>query len=199
MKERPILFKGDMVNAILALLKWQTRRVVNEKFIKEFAGFNDAFFKNHASQYFNECPQGKPGDRLWVRETWRTIKFYDSFPPITLHPADAPIQYKADMSIKDNEKLIDILGKWRPSIFMPRWASRINLELTDVRIERVQDISEEDAYNEGGKPLDGIGLMEPRLCYRRGFISLWDSINKERGYGWDANPLVWVEKFKVVK
>jgi hypothetical protein len=85
--------------------------------------------------------------------------------------------------------------KWRPSIHMPRWASRITLEVTDVRVERVQEISEEDAKTEGVTP-SIVGEWWDHLKYRAGFQTLWNSINEKRGFGWDENPWVWVVEFK---
>lgn len=84
--------------------------------------------------------------------------------------------------------------KWKPSIHMPRWASRINLEITDIRVERLQEINEEDAKHEGVKRINaGDFGME---TWSSAFRNLWDSINSKRGYGWDTNPWVWVIEFK---
>lgn len=140
MKERPILFSGPMVRAILDGRKKMTRRVVkyppfdscDEGILSEWAIGNIA------------CPYGQKGDRLWVRETWKPINHAQ-------RTDETYVRYAADeglLAIKHEMKM-DVPTKWRPSIFMPRWASRIRLEVTDVRVERLNDISEEDAIAEG--------------------------------------------------
>lgn len=148
MKERPILFSGPMVRAILAGTKTQTRRVVKERHI-------DAAPPVHFFQYLREnCPYGQPGDRLWVREAWQgplleSEEQEDEFrqsPDIYKKPGFCA--YRAT----DTLDAIDADGRelgWRPSIHMPRWASRILLEITAVRVERLHDITEADAQAEG--------------------------------------------------
>jgi hypothetical protein len=159
------------------------------------------------------CPYGQPGDRLWVKETW-----YDDFQrqPGEAHEMNVDrlddgriegIEYRASHDCANFEAGCpcnpDGDGKrseWRPSIFMPRWASRITLEVTSVRVERLQDITEEDALAEGVPPLRAIaGGIEipcaPR--YRDGFRQLWDAINGDRAT-WASNPWVWVVGFKRV-
>ena len=163
------------------------------------------------------CPYGKPGDRLWVRETWGVATRPD--------PAQGwvdGIEYKADEAYIDGSGLLplrvmedfnpDVLDKWRGrwcrSIHMPRWASRILLEVTDVRVQRVQEISEEDARAEG-VTVPAAVLQAAREAtseydcvnwsYVDGFATLWDSINKGRGYGWDVNPWVWAITFKQIE
>jgi hypothetical protein len=110
-----------------------------------------------------------------------------------------PVDYRASPEDWMNP---GFAGKWRPSIFMPRWASRITLKITDVRVERLQDISEDSAMAEGaqkyGETPDGELLFDVG-SYRYGFKLLWDSINAKRGYGWDANPYVWVIEFRRVE
>lgn len=150
-----------------------------------------------------KCPYGKVGDRLWVRETWAII---GTFPLI--------IRYKAngdDYFFSKHPKSIQQFkhgSSWRPSIFMPRWVSRITLEITDIRVERVQDIKPEDCEEEGiwgetkASPVRGLPY---EIYHCQGFTytqpieafqELWDSINEKRGYGWDINPWVWVINFK---
>nr|WP_319802623.1 hypothetical protein [Marinobacter sp. EN3] len=148
-------------------------------------------------RYFS-CPYGRPGDRLWVRETFqgplvsydRAQEFYEDrlkfeSPEYCEYRADGgpdPVFVDAD----DEER-----HGWKPSIHMPRWASRINLEITGVRVERLQDISEQDAKAEG---------VEPAQCcdaHYHGFSKLWQSINGPDS--WDANPWVWVVEFKRVE
>lgn len=194
MRERPILFSGPMVRAILEGRKTQTRRVVKFRDVPDehdchvvWKAWNG---KSHDWQDGDEvipCPYGGPGDRLWVRETWANTRGDDSM----------PTYYRAD------ERLEDVQRPWKPSIHMPRWASRITLELTEVRVERVQDISGMDAKREGVSipahlPHDGADLDHAR----RQFAHVWDSLNgpaARRGYGWDVNPWVWVVEFRRVE
>ena len=182
MNEKPILFNGEMVRAILGGRKTQTRRVVKDqgRVPTVLQSDGNRLLPKHVPDWFTDyCPYGGHGDRLWVREThWRAegegtggkVRF---------------LQYKA--TSPDDPPLGD---RWRPSIHMPRWASRITLEVTGVRVERVQDISNEDVHAEGFAPWGDKYLS---------FADLWDSINANRGYGWDANPWVWVVEFKVSK
>lgn len=192
-KERPFLLNGAMVLETLALRKRQSRRPVK---------FNQVGrVQLHGKQWHIEdpnailaCPYGQPGDRLWVRETWAHIDDYTGSDPGTRALLDRCF-YRADYPKGD--VLDDELTRWRPSIHMPRWASRITLEITGVRVERVQEISEADAEAEGveASTFDGGQSFE----YRLNFPDLWDSINAKRGFGWDANPLVWVIEFKVLQ
>ncbi len=203
-REIPIIFNGDMVRAILADQKTQTRRPVKVQphGVGSWVKHGDKWAFPNVNPYCSaRCPFGQPGDLLWVRETWNW------FDPVEI-PVDrigkrAPFTgcqgrrliewcaaYAADGEIyhpADGAKAL-----WRPSIHMPRWASRILLRVTSVRVERVQDISERDAWAEGCEGCDddvtggstGFG----------GFAELWDSI-----YGnWDANPWVWVIEFERV-
>lgn len=192
MKERPILFSAPMVRALLAGTKTQTRRVVK--------GVQPWGSRNGRPEWAivgtePRCPYGQPGDRLWVRETWQAVNGDDRARHIVTHPRPNRgwIEYAA------TPRLDEPAYKWRPSIHMPRWASRITLEVTEVRAERLQDISEADALAEGvnvhpdhhGKPRTSI--YSPVQAY----ADLWDQIN---GAGsWDTNPWVWAVSFKVVK
>ena len=200
MKERPIIMTGDSVKAILDDRKTQTRRVITHCSVPnsdlvDFREFlyvsenNDAMspnegyyalFKCNANQnngviYFR-CPYGQVGDRLWVRESF--------------HATDKghKVHYKA----KDGEPS---WMKWSPSIHMPHWASRILLEITEVRVERVQEITNDDVQSEGADTKDGLFFVGDKIFM---FHKLWDSINAKRGYGWDTNPWVWVISFKRV-
>ena len=199
MKERPILFSGEMVRAILEGRKTQTRRVVKNlaeatmnmlkkcssvkiKGAKTILDFGHKSLELN-SEIFFKCPYGKVGDRLWVRESFCTA-------PV-IEEDDAPYLYMADM---DGLCLENI--RWKPSIHMPREASRILLEITDIRVERLNDISEEDAVKEG---LDSShsSFSCSGLFAKQKFQKLWESIN---GAGsWEKNPWVWVVEFKVVK
>jgi hypothetical protein len=214
MKEKPILFSGPMVNAILAGNKTVTRRVVKRGLdpgdivhnIKPYQGEWIASGVTDTGCGFigDVIPPCDPGDLLWVRETWahyQTVNIVRrpdgrSFGEIS----DGRAGYKADGfdSIEDfrahirlmhgsDLEALEINGdRWRPSIFMPRWASRINLEVVDVRAERLHEITDADAQAEG---VDG----------RYQFAALWDSLNAKRGYGWAVNPWVYRIEFRRVK
>ncbi len=206
MSARPILFSGPMVRALLEGRKTQTRRVVKwptwagpnqEVFVRDLQGGRELWYcpdGERASKFC--CPYGQPGDLLWVRETcspdW----------------ADKPV-YKADGG-SAREAGYPAEPRWRPSIHMPRWASRLTLRITDVRVERLQDISDEDARDEGvnrqsrrvramskfGQSKEAIDAMYLRAC-RWEYEALWEEIN---GPGsWDANPYVWALTFDVIK
>jgi hypothetical protein len=215
MKERPILFSAPMVRALLADTKTQTRRVVKLPHenplgrweVLPWGGPNGGRTRDGQTVPFQNvighsrtgeiigCPYGQPGDRLWVRETFRKIDG-QTRPWIET-------DYRATYTHGD--RLGDSLGvkmPWTPAIHMPRAASRITLEVTGVRVERLQDISEADAKAEGAcaaEPCDharrscaDIGCSGPQ-DYRGGYRALWESIN---GPGsWAANPWVWVVEF----
>jgi hypothetical protein len=181
-----------MVRAIIAGTKTQTRRVVKpqphveRRFIEDGLAITkgDTTTSIHTPLVASLCPYGQPSDRLWVREAWGLA--FGS--PVIPHP-DAVI-YRADEGNADWD------GRWRPSIHMPRWASRITLEIVSVRVERLQDISEADAKAEGTpKPIQ-ISDDDPRT-YRDAFGDLWELINGDGS--WDANPWVWVVEFKRVQ
>lgn len=215
MTERPILFSGAMVRALLAGTKTQTRRVVKPQPTGFVGGpgvtlcdsspaplvpMND--FAGTCGQEII-CPYGQPGDRLWVREThylhgiWSVRKDDDGKRRWTFSP-------NQDIGVQFDEPNGLIRGRsttvpgWyrRPSIHMPRWASRITLEITDVRVERLQDISEADAQAEGWtrRPEVSTDPQVHKEAARDWFMDLWESIN---GPGsWDANPWVWVVEFR---
>jgi len=191
MKERPIIFNGEMVRAILDGRKSQTRRIVNEKWrplVEEVLGVNGKWVFD-TMEYDLTTPYGAIGDRLWVREAWAKG---DGFPKklkmfTPLRELRDAIEYRADWAEMGKEDEI----RWSPSIFMLRGYSRITLEITDIRVERVQEISVEDALAEGI-------VHRTMNCPRMEFAQLWDSINAKRGYGWDENPWVWVIEFKKV-
>lgn len=200
-KERPILMSGPMVRAILDGRKTQTRRVVKPQptFVNAEALYVIQEFPDEPHREI-DCPYGKVGDRLWVKETFCT--------PFTIGaPGQGQkIRFRAS-HVEDG-----FTYKWRPSIFMPRWASRITLEIVSVRVERLQHISEEDAIAEGVEPLRKLAPQMPHhwKSYRLSgdgtfceatawdsYRTLWESIN---GNGsWAANPWVWVVEFKRVE
>jgi len=197
MKERPILFSGEMVWAILDGRKSQTRRVVKpqpEKKLEHLAGVWFTHYWQSRGLWNDDgkvakCPYGKIGDRLWVRETW----------------AKAPngFVYRADYQNPIADSVIDFpTGEtipliWKPSIHMFRIASRITLQVTGVRVERLRQITNDDARAEGVYSIGWLG--NSRLeDYRTPFGQLWDKINAKRGFGWDVNPWVWVIEFQKV-
>lgn len=209
MKERPILMSAPMVRAILNGTKTQTRRVVKPQPQFMELGGGPAFLLPRQKQWerygyvtFDRAaqacsPYGQPGDRLWCKETWCTPECWDNVKPTDLDPAKVPIDYAADF-----ERDTIILGRLRPSIFMRRWMSRITIEVVSVRVERLQDISEEEAEAEGveeslGTPqveCDGQVLHYPDASFVRSYRKLWDQIN---GPGaWELNPWVWVVEFR---
>jgi hypothetical protein len=211
MKERPILFSGPMVRALLDGRKTQTRRMVKPQpdrveLFPEGWGRNDGGAVNMFAPL--RCPFGQPGDRLWVRESV-AIDYFASAP--WLEP-EKRHGYRADW----NSRAADVVPepKWTPSIHMPRWASRITLEVTGVRVERLKDISESDAVAEGARRFDDLPSIHPYgqdprwsmeeptsagqclTTARFAFGNFWESINGPDS--WDANPFVWVVEFKRV-
>ncbi len=210
MKERPILFSGPMVRAILDGTKTQTRRVVkptpeaNQQLGLSIgsSGFRFAVDKNptiypEIRRIRWDCPYGQPGNRLWVREAHAfSVIDPESLDDWKEDPDNWEVIYRADEAQPDegwrdgNGKAIS--APWRPSIHMPRTACRITLEITGVRVERLRDITEADSVAEGapwaacGSPQEG--------THKVGFAQLWESIN---GSGsWDANPWVWAVEFR---
>lgn len=189
MKERPILFNSEMVRAILEGRKTQTRRAVkgNPVSVLQFIGRDNEKTGEYGLSFEHErviekhikCPYGIPGDKLWVRETMAEDCI----------GSQSHTRYLAD----NHWRAID----WQysksvcPSIHMPRWASRILLEITDIRVERIQDMKNGDAVKEGIDRDDSWPINR--------FRNLWNSTNESKGFGWDVNPFTWVVEFKVVK
>jgi hypothetical protein len=220
-RKRPIIFSGPMVRAILEGRKTQTRRVVRwkprEKGLNpNFSGLEAGFYHSDlessgwvlrsrgAGDCWNDrtwplhCPYGKAGDALWVRETWLEL--------IPEHVVNGKrYVYRADIrkDVEDSERCRKELHyQWRPSIFMPRGACRIMLEVTKSRVERLWDMSHMD-WRADFAP--DTGQVEKALTTFRGddyrkemSEALWDSINAKRGYPWSSNPWVWVIEFKRV-
>ncbi|WP_257744569.1 hypothetical protein [Burkholderia glumae] len=240
MKERPILFSAPMVRATLDGRKSQTRRVVKHQPPDDVAPitvgrYHPTIIDRHGDEapgdevfgaysedgvWGCKCPYGEPGDRLWVRETWST-DFAQHYPCERVWYA-ADDDRRHDIEVRDGvrgifspESNLHVPFRWRPSIHMPRWASRITREITRVRVERLQSMSINDlcaegiddlledpdsvvgeAFNRaehfkiGGAPM----RHEPEIY---GFAALWDSLN---GAGsWEANPWVWVIEFKRIE
>lgn len=201
MKERPIIFSSEMVRAILGGRKTQTRRVIKPqppRWVWSVYKFEEANLNLRGSKhlypevpdYWVHCPYGQPGDRLWVRETFSPYYF----------DAKSRNAYRADWTLECGEFVPE--PKWTPSIFMPRWASRITLEVTGVRVQPLRGISGEDVLAEGcGKPI-GTELVYGHVTEawnKRDFSIMWDKLNAKRGYSWAKNPWVWVVEFKRVE
>jgi len=211
MKERPALFNPEMVTGILNLTKTKTRRIVKyptaegeHGWFKTDTGFE---YKLGGSKR-PVCPYGKKGDRLWVKETHYLYGFWNKSSEFTKtgkqkYEFICDKEYKAkylsnppsDIKTKKSE-----LGWFkRPSIFMYRWASRIQLEINNIRTERIQEISASDCLAEGiNIDPEYFKKMPGKILAFEKFKSLWDSINEKRGYSWDKNPWVWVVEFKVI-
>lgn len=206
MRERPILFSGPMVRAIGDGSKTQTRRVVkfdSGGYIVERGGKRR--WHRDDPEAVAACPYGKPGDRLWVKESfspspmevapeeprssrWKIIYSAGGQSDAVAPPGYNPMLYNYE--------------RWSPSIHMPRWASRYTLEVTDVRVQRLQDISEADAIAEGAPPSHpSIDTISREFGFhdfpRSWYAQLWDSINAKRA-PWSSNPWVWAVTFRRV-
>ncbi|EAR7455141.1 hypothetical protein [Salmonella enterica] len=211
MSERGMIFNGEMVRAILDGRKTQTRRPIKWKQTRftEIAERDDGSLWPWAEDcerggdIWFACPYGEIGDRIWVRETWQVIHDHiDESSHVEDRTYAPSIPKEKDRYWHTvyaehfgDESREDRGFPWRPAIHMPRWASRILLEITDVRVERLRDLSEEDAKSEGIIPSAG-GVL-PGWEYRINFRDLWMDI-----YGtdnWEANPWVWVIEFKRVE
>lgn len=213
-RERPILMSGPMVLALQENRKTQTRRIVKAGYFHsdiyhiaemgEIDGCAAVHFSDSAHAGLDvRCPYGAPGDKLWCRETWapRGVSQIGGGPLETL------IAYRADGAMHGlpHHDIARVVGEWKPSIFMPRWASRITLEITNIRVERLQDISEVDAKAEGAPEPTGRRGCYPApwatakagpIDYRDSYRALWERING-RG-SWAKNPWVWVIAFRKV-
>ena len=186
MKERPILFSGAMVRALLAGTKTQTRRVVKQKHLPWLENSVLNFLDGKWNQ--RPLPYGQPGDRLWVRETFRGCRAYEVQGYAPKDWGNKPIWFEADGTPPGRPEQWALRS--RPSIHMPRWASRITLEVTGVRVERLHGITRGDAMAEGCPFPNMAQGPDPRDWY----AELWGAIN---GPGnWDANPWVWVVEFR---
>lgn len=201
-KERPILMNTNMVRAILIGQKMQTRRPMkrNDSGGVRLAGRN---WHLDDPNCVKACPFGQIGDRLWVRERWGVAQS-------RFEPRSCTIKYFADgdtATIQGQTGIkytnADLSFAWRPSIHMPRWASRITLEITAVRVEGIADISEEDAVNEGiqkgmcsewwcGAPHKAHGFPRSHNTAKEAFLDIWDFTYPDSRSDWDPNPSVWV-------
>ncbi|EMO2287735.1 hypothetical protein REY87_001020 [Klebsiella variicola] len=245
MKERGMIFNGEMVRAILDGRKTQTRRIMNvqpesnqfgllhitsstkRSDIGKYHWAESNATGNHVRSKLFSCPLGSVGDRIWVRETWAILGNEDGCcidweekickgderSAARIYRASCeqkpnnygPWSIPDDADWKPYTKDYQYEGAWRPSIHMPRWASRILLEITDVRVERLNAISEEDARAEGiidggclncGEP-EPCGCANPEPDATDAFAYLWQSIYGQEN--WNANPWVWVIEFKRVE
>ena len=187
--EKPILFSAPMIMAILGDKKTMTRRVakLNSAGRGRLRGRN---WRYDDPDVTCACPYGRPGYLLWVREAWRTLPIYDARKPTDL-ATNTAIQYAVDGAVVNGPAPADGWGRLRPGMFMPRWASRINLEITEVRVERLQDISYQDVMAEG---ISGKDLFRAQVDAPEAFRKLWESINGNKS--WAGNPWVWVVEFK---
>lgn len=210
-KERPILFSGPMIAAILDGRKTQTRRTAKRLPCDDFTHADRIFDPDAGREFWRlslsdggacqtwnvDCPYGVPGDRLWVRETWAELLFWSDDVPVVekvdAKGSQAHILYRVDcpdFEWQDGDEYPDVradgtpASHWRPSIFMPRWASRLTLEITGVRVERVDSISTEDAIAEG---------FESAADFWNTFYVL-----NERAPA-NTNPWVWVVEFRRVE
>lgn len=211
--ERPILFNAEMVKALLSGVKTQTRRLIkpqppenSKSCVSEQDSKGCWLFANATGGLMNggyvtsPCRYGVPGDRLWVRETWAVSVAFDSYRPSQLTPHVGEIQYRSgggklyDKLLTETSFDVDgELGMWRPSIFMPRWASRLTLEITNIRVERLQDITETDAWAEGCPSGFVPDKFPSSLAW---FHATWADIHGKDS--WDDNAWVWVVEFKKV-
>lgn len=221
MKVTPLIFSTDMIRALLDGRKTQARLPIKNVFshlvpalgeyrdcIKDIDGMPSCI--EYRPSNWEVCPYGQPGDLLWVREAF-AIRYqswhytdghryridYKAGGPAPIHPYKAPRAYPRHSHTTDGELA------WAPSIHMPRWASRITLRITDVRVQRVQDISNDDITHEGMKewPPDEPGTLTElgEQAIRGSFHVLWDCINASRGHLWESNPWVWALTFEVIQ
>ncbi|MCA8145412.1 hypothetical protein [Burkholderia vietnamiensis] len=231
MTERPILFSGPMVRAILEGRKTQTRRIIKLPHSNPLGVWESTTAGGGSVKYAGGtpapelaaiwhtrtgdcyvCPHGDVGDRLWVRETHEVRRIgTETFEGARPTRHYAGIAYQADDARAEVDIDLDTFQAldakesrgWTPSIHMSRWASRITLEITGVRAERLQSISECDARAEGMTIADhhmrgySAGAFRPPSI--RAFHDLWDSLNAARGYGWDVNPWVWVVEYRRIE
>ena len=222
MRERPILFSGPMVRAILAGEKTMTRRIVRlphgtdsvRDGVNVWVAYGSA---QQGVQQYLRCPYGQPGDLLWVRESWHGPASFDDKSPAAIAEACvdagyskpwAPIWFAADGAFNRSVNYAGPDSEWkgkgrqRPSIHMPRWASRITLRVTSVAVQRLQDITPADVLAEGighdvvlrmAKYGEPVGVIKGALL--DAWETGWDGINGHRA-AWASNPWVWVVGFK---
>ena len=223
-RDRPIPFSEAEVRAILEGRKTQTRRVAkpppkavflpDDQWKIDVDEPGTAYMDDESGRLRITCPYGQPGDQMWLRETWALVHNWEEDGIDDWEgaiPKDRPISPSAQVwhkagHLRSSDTVEDRGFRWRPSIHMPRWASRITLEITRVRVERVQDITEADAKAEGVSPVmvDSGGFTQWDAPidipdYIEPFADLWDKLNAPRGHGWSVNPWVWVIDFERIK
>jgi len=219
MNDRPIIFSAKSVRAILDGRKTQTRRVIKPQppviwdickpiVHKDGHIISWCFMNSKDPDYhgYPKKPKYKVGDLLWVRETFRYGRFalgcggyaYGvEYKTGGIKFTKKARKYAKQRQNKDKNKQH---ARWRSPIFMPKWAARIWLEITNIRVERVQDISEEEVQKEGWpRDQEMMPLINTDYKAKRWFQALWDSLNAERGFGWYKNPRVWVIEFKRIQ
>lgn len=189
-RERPIIFSGESVRAILAGKKTQTRRTLSPEWWRCLNPEDE----EDRDEGVKQCPHGAVGDRLWVRETFFEIYDRDTMKPegrylyaATHHGEVRQMDENGGTALRKDgtEK-----SPWKSPLFMPRAASRLTLDVTLVRVERLHEISDEDGKAEGQGMTWGGG------CFHRSYAGLWDAINAKRGLPWSSNPWVWVLSFR---
>lgn len=212
MPAKPIIFSAPMVRALLEGRKTQTRRVINppKKYPEcnicqpdlAFFGYQVWFHGEYETVGVMVDARYNPSDLLWVKETWRTLQKWDCLAPRHLADDADKIDYAASGYTRNP---LWVWGKNRPSIFMTRWASRITLRITNVRAERLHDISEQDARAEGANFHDGdpdsYGMCRRlRVDAKDDFRHIWeDCYHKDSPEAWHRNPWVWVYEFEVIR
>lgn len=192
MKDHPILFSDPMVRAILEGRKTQTRRVVKGAAQEAMNRDVPHLEEDGGARWLARCPYGQPGDRLWVREAAMIEPHSGSVGMVGgarfCRPGPGGLPQAMEVKFRADYPHPEFLRGWTPSIHMPRWASRITLEITGIRFQRLQDIGQGDACAEGCPP-----FYEPIDWYS----GLWEELN---GPGsWQANPWVWVVEFKRIE
>ena len=205
---KPIIFSTPMVQAILDGRKTQTRRIIKpqpakeatqfERFIETVdCGLEARFGSKNSSAVCDRKPQYKPGDILWVRETWTWLPHWNCESDEAGYCRGCTKIYKGEHGcFIYKENMPDWEDGWCSPIHMPREAARIFLNVTNVRVERLQDINEEDAKAEGVNGIPRSTVLYPNDDYIYPFKQLWNSLNQKRSYGWDKNPWVWVYEFE---
>lgn len=212
--DRPIIFNGEMVRAILDGKKTQSRRPVRPQPMCEEQPVlcDDGLWRGRYRQLcydkdggvdfdvevaeFGPCPFGKPGDTLWVKETFFVNYHKHEWPRMLMEQLLGETYYRADGIPDFDGEEGDMC--WQPSMHMPRWASRLSSKVTDVRVERLQEISRGDIDAEGTDMAKSYELRNyPLTIHQLAYADLWDSIYAKHGLGWEANPWVWVVSFEV--
>tara|TARA_R110000868_G_scaffold237132_9_gene491643 strand:+ start:43393 stop:44052 length:660 start_codon:yes stop_codon:yes gene_type:complete len=209
MADKPILFSGPMVQSLLAGRKTQTRRIMprHDCLAQAYRPIviGGRVFNYSGDEEISRAPF-TIGDRLWVREAWKACAQMDGVKPSDMSQHE-PRMFLADDQIVEPACMMIKPGRYRPPMFMPRWASRLTLTVTDVRVQRVQEISEADAQAEGVEASgwrpsfsdpDNAGGHES-ISAKDEFSDLWDGLNAKRGYSWASNPWVAAYSFEVAK